>query len=141
MKLKTLNLSLISLILSSSISYSEIKVGDLGVITGTFGAASQYVSKGVDANRDQPTANLTAEFASNSDIQLILGAGILKVPDLFQPENQHLAGPIIAGSIVSFFATYFSISFLVRWFKTNTLYPFAIYCLIFGALSIVRFSI
>ena len=76
MKLKTLNLSLLSLILSSGISYSEIKVANLGVITGTFGAASQYVSKGVDANRDQPTASLTAEFASNSDIQLILGAGI-----------------------------------------------------------------
>ena len=76
MKIKTLNLSLLSLILSSSISYSEIKIANLGVITGTFGAASQYVSKGVDANRDQPTASLTAEFASNSNIQLILGAGI-----------------------------------------------------------------
>jgi undecaprenyl-diphosphatase len=85
--------------------------------------------------------HVASDYAFLLALPVILGAGILKVPDLFQPENQHLAGPIIAGSIVSFFATYFSISFLVRWFKTNTLYPFAIYCLIFGALSIVRFSI
>ena len=29
--------------------------------------------------------------------------------------------------------------FLVRWFQTKTLTPFAIYCLAFGALSIIRF--
>ena len=29
--------------------------------------------------------------------------------------------------------------FLVRWFQTRTLTPFAIYCLAFGALSIIRF--
>ena len=73
---KTINLSLIALFISSNIAYSEIKIGNLGVVTGTVGAASQYISKGVDANRDQPTASLTAEFASNSDIQLILGAGV-----------------------------------------------------------------
>jgi undecaprenyl-diphosphatase len=28
---------------------------------------------------------------------------------------------------------------LVRWFQTRTLTPFAIYCLAFGALSILRF--
>ncbi|NCV08775.1 MAG: hypothetical protein EBW51_09370 [Actinobacteria bacterium] len=50
------------------------------------------------------------------------------------------AGPVIAGSIVSFCATYISVKFLVRWFKTNTLYPFAIYCLVVGIVSFVRFA-
>jgi len=48
-------------------------------------------------------------------------------------------GPILLGSVVSFIATYFSVTFLVRWFKTRTLYPFAIYCLIFGGISFARF--
>jgi len=48
-------------------------------------------------------------------------------------------GQIFVGSIVSFFATYVSVTFLVRWFKTKTLYPFAIYCLAFGMISMIKF--
>jgi len=29
---------------------------------------------------------------------------------------------------------------LVKWFKHHTLYPFAIYCLIVGLVSVVKFS-
>lgn len=80
-----------------------------------------------------------SDFAFLLALPVILGAAILKVPELFTPENSHLAGPIIAGSIVSFFATYGAVTFLVRWFKSKTLYPFAIYCVIIGIASIVRF--
>jgi undecaprenyl-diphosphatase len=31
------------------------------------------------------------------------------------------------------------VRFLVRWFQTRTLTPFAIYCLIFGGISIIHF--
>ena len=68
--------SIASLLFLSQAANAEIKVGNAGVITGTIGVASQYVSKGLDANRDKPTASLTGEFASNSDIQLILGTGV-----------------------------------------------------------------
>ena len=73
---KITTISVTSLILLSQTANSEIKVGNAGVITGTVGIASQYISKGFDANRDKPTATLTGEFASNSDIKIILGAGI-----------------------------------------------------------------
>ena len=76
MKNKILAGSLFSLLLMTNTSLSEIKVGNAGSITGTVGVASQYISKGIDSNRDQPTAFLTGEFASKSDIQVILGAGI-----------------------------------------------------------------
>ena len=36
---------------------------------------------------------------------------------------------------------YLSVRFLVRYFKTRTLTPFAIYCLIAGLASVLRFSI
>ena len=31
----------------------------------------------------------------------------------------------------------FTVSFLVRWFKTRTLIPFAVYCLVFGLFMIL----
>jgi uncharacterized protein (TIGR02001 family) len=68
--------SFASLLFLSQAANSEIKLGNAGVITGTVGVASQYISKGLDSNRDAPTATLTGEFASNSEIQIILGAGI-----------------------------------------------------------------
>ena len=81
-----------------------------------------------------------SDFAFMLSLPVILGASLLKLPELFTPENSHLAGPILAGSVVSFIFTYASVTFLVRWFKTRTLYPFAIYCLIFGAASLIRFA-
>ena len=75
--IKKLTLSSIaSLLLLSQASNSQTKVGTIGEITGTIGAASHYVSKGIEQNRDKPTASLTGEFASSSNIQVILGAGI-----------------------------------------------------------------
>lgn len=83
--------------------------------------------------------SVAAEFAFLLALPVIAGASLLKLPELFTPETAHLVGPVIAGSITSFCATYISVKFLVRWFKTNTLYPFAIYCLVTGFISIVKF--
>ena len=73
---KILISSLASIALLSQAANAQTKVGNAGVITGTVGAASQYISKGFDSNRDKPTASLIGEFASNSDIKLILGGGL-----------------------------------------------------------------
>jgi undecaprenyl-diphosphatase len=43
------------------------------------------------------------------------------------------------GVLVTGVTAYLSVRFLVRWFATRTLTPFAIYCLIAGAASVVRF--
>ncbi|HMD92982.1 MAG TPA: undecaprenyl-diphosphate phosphatase [Trebonia sp.] len=48
-------------------------------------------------------------------------------------------GQVVLGVIVCGIAAYLSVRFLVRWFQTRTLTPFAIYCLAFGALSMFRF--
>jgi undecaprenyl-diphosphatase len=72
-----------------------------------------------------------ARFAFLLATPVILAAGVLKVPSLF--------GQVILGVIVCGIAAYLSVRFLVRWFQTRTLTPFAIYCLAFGALSILRF--
>ena len=68
--------SFASLFFLSQVANAEYKVGNAGVITGTIAANSHYVSKGLEQNRDKPTASLTGEFASSTDIQVILGAGV-----------------------------------------------------------------
>jgi undecaprenyl-diphosphatase len=84
--------------------------------------------------------SVASDFAFLLSLPVILGASIVKLPELFTTDANQLMRQIIVGSIVSFICTYISVTFLVRWFKTRTLYPFAIYCLIVGILSFVRFS-
>ncbi len=81
-----------------------------------------------------------SDFAFLLALPVILGASIAKVPDLFTSTNSHLAGPILLGCAISGVATYASVAFLVKWFKTKTLYPFAIYCLVLGVASLIRFA-
>ena len=50
-------------------------------------------------------------------------------------------GPIVAGSILSGLGAYVSVRFLVRYFQTRTLTPFAIYCVLFGLGSVIYLSV
>jgi len=84
--------------------------------------------------------SVASDFAFLLSLPVIVGAAIVKLPELFTSDARQLLGQILVGSLVSFVATYFSVSFLVSWFKTKTLYPFAIYCLVFGIASFVRFA-
>ncbi|HEY7432380.1 MAG TPA: undecaprenyl-diphosphate phosphatase [Streptosporangiaceae bacterium] len=80
-----------------------------------------------------------ARFAFLLATPVILAAGVLKVPSLAGPAGAHIHGQVIVGFIICGIAAYASVRFLVRWFQTRTLTPFAIYCLVFGILSIFRF--
>ncbi len=83
--------------------------------------------------------SVASDFAFLLSLPVILGASVVKLPELFTNDTRLVLGQILVGSIVSFFATYFSVTFLVRWFKTKTLYPFAIYCFAFGMISMIKF--
>lgn len=83
--------------------------------------------------------SVASDFAFLLSLPVILGASVVKLPELFTTDTRLVLGQIFVGSIVSFFATYVSVTFLVRWFKTKTLYPFAIYCLAFGMISMIKF--
>ena len=76
-------------------------------------------------------------FAFLLSTPVILAAGVLKIPDLFGPLGQGIGGPILLGSILSFIGAYAAIRFLVRYLRTNTLYPFGIYCLMAGLACVV----
>ena len=77
-----------------------------------------------------------ARFSFLLATPVILAAGVLKIPDLFGPLGAGIGGPILAGSAASFICAYLSVRFLIRYFHTRTLTPFAIYCALAGAASL-----
>jgi undecaprenyl-diphosphatase len=78
-----------------------------------------------------------ARFSFLLATPIILAAGVLKIPDLFGPLGAGIHGQVLAGSVASFLCAYLSVRFLTRYFHTRTLTPFAIYCTIAGAASLL----
>jgi undecaprenyl-diphosphatase len=81
-----------------------------------------------------------ARFAFLLATPVILAAGVLKLPDLFGHAGEHVRGQAAVGFVITGMAAYVSVRYLVRYFRTRTLTPFAAYCLIAGGASIVRFG-
>jgi undecaprenyl-diphosphatase len=80
-----------------------------------------------------------ARFSFLLATPIILAAGVYKLPDLLGPNGAGVQGQVLAGSIAAALAAYVSVRFLSRYFTTRTLTPFAIYCLIAGIITVVRF--
>lgn len=80
-----------------------------------------------------------ARFAFLLATPVILLAGIYKMPTLLEKQYADWRGPALAGAVVAFIASYFSVKFLVRYFENKSLIPFAIYCVIAGLVSVVYF--
>jgi undecaprenyl-diphosphatase len=72
---------------------------------------------------------------------VILAAGILKLSDLTGPLGAGVRGQIIAGSVAAAATSLFAVLFLARYFRTRTLVPFAVYCLLAGLISVIRFGL
>ena len=72
---------------------------------------------------------------------VILAAGLLKLSDLTGSLGAGVRGQIIAGSIAAAATSLFAVLFLARWFRTRTLVPFAVYCLLAGLISVIRFGL
>jgi len=82
-----------------------------------------------------------ARFAFLLATPPILAAGLLKLPSLAGTAGAHIHGQVILGVVVTAITAYLSVRYLVRYFQTRTLTPFAIYCLAFGGLSIIHFAL
>ena len=72
---------------------------------------------------------------------VIFAAGVLKIGDLTGPLGAGVRGPVLAGALAAAGSSLFAIVFLSRYFKTRTLVPFAVYCLVFGVVSMIHFGI
>jgi undecaprenyl-diphosphatase len=81
-----------------------------------------------------------ARFSFLLATPIIFAAGIYKIPDLMGTLGENVRGQALVGAISAGIAAYFAVRFLVRFFRTKNLMPFAIYCLIAGGISIIRFA-
>jgi undecaprenyl-diphosphatase len=81
-----------------------------------------------------------ARFSFLLATPIILAAGVYKVPDLAGHLGDGIRGQALVGALFAGAAAFVSVRFLVRFFQTRTLMPFAIYSLAVGLISIVRFA-
>ena len=81
-----------------------------------------------------------ARFAFLLATPVILAAGVLKLPSLAGSAGEHIHGQVAVGSVICGITAYLSVRFLVRYFETRKLTPFAVYCLIAGLISAAHFA-
>jgi undecaprenyl-diphosphatase len=79
----------------------------------------------------------SARFAFLMATPIILAAGLFKLPDLLGVHGNGVRGQALVAALAAAVAAFFAVAFLVRWFKTRTLIPFAIYCLLFGLAMVI----
>ena len=72
---------------------------------------------------------------------VIFAAGALKIPDLLGPLGNGIRWQVLAASAATMATSLFAVIFLSRYFKTRTLMPFAVYSLLFGFASVIRFGV
>ncbi len=82
-----------------------------------------------------------ARFSFLLSTPVILAAGVLKLPDLTGPLGKGIHGQVIVGSVLSGVGAYLSVRFLMKYFQTRTLTPFAVYCVVVGLGSIIYLSV
>src|SRR3984893_4429943 len=118
---------------------------DLGFLPALVVGASQSLAlfPGISRSGTTITAGLlsglkhesAARFSFLLATPIILAAGVLEVPRLFQPGNP--LGMYLAGAVVAAVTAYLSTRFLLRYFRSGRLDPFAIYCLVLGLVGLV----
>jgi undecaprenyl-diphosphatase len=79
-----------------------------------------------------------ARFAFLLATPIIGAAALLKLPDLAGHQGDGVRGPALVGALCAAVTAWLAVRFLMRFFETNRLTPFAVYCVVAGlALSIV----
>lgn len=129
---------------------SDVRIAGLSYRKGTYIGSTQILALFAGISRSGVTIvgglfsgldhEDAARFAFLLATPVILAAGVLKLPSLTGHAGEHIHGQVVVGMLVCGVAAYISVRFLVRYFRTRTLTPFAIYCLLVGFASILRFA-
>jgi undecaprenyl-diphosphatase len=82
-----------------------------------------------------------ARFAFLLATPIIGAAGVLKLPELLGSQGDHVRGQALVGALGAAITAYISVRFLLRFFETNRLTPFAIYCCVVGAVLSIAFAV
>jgi undecaprenyl-diphosphatase len=71
---------------------------------------------------------------------IIGAAALLKLPELFGQEGDGVRGPALVAALCAALTTYFAVRFLLKFFETNRLTPFGVYCIVVGSACTLAFA-
>jgi undecaprenyl-diphosphatase len=80
-----------------------------------------------------------ARFAFLLATPIIGAAAALKLPELLGSTGNGVRGQALVGALCSAATAYLAVRFLMRYFETNRLWPFAVYCLVAGTAATIYF--
>jgi undecaprenyl-diphosphatase len=72
---------------------------------------------------------------------IIGAAALLKIPDLLGSAGDGVRGQALVASLCAAVTTFFAVKFLLRFFETNRLTPFGVYCIVVGAALTLGFAL
>ena len=78
-----------------------------------------------------------ARFAFLLATPIIGAAAVLKLPELFGSQGDGVRGQALVGGLCSAVTAYLAVRFLLRYFETNRLTPFAVYCALAGGVCAI----
>jgi undecaprenyl-diphosphatase len=82
-----------------------------------------------------------ARFAFLLATPIIFAAAVLKLPELAGAQGNGVRGPALVGALCAALTAYLSVRFLMRYFETRTLMPFAVYCFCAGTAAAIYFAV
>jgi undecaprenyl-diphosphatase len=80
-----------------------------------------------------------ARFAFLLATPIIAAAAFLKLPEFFGAAGDGVRGQALVAALCSAFTAFLAVKFLMRYFETNTLTPFAVYCFVAGLACTIYF--
>jgi undecaprenyl-diphosphatase len=129
---------------------SDERLAAMGYLQGMLIGAAQILALLAGISRDGVTmvAGMgrglsredAARFAFLLATPVILAAGVFEAGDLIK-YGHGIYGQVLVGSVLAGIGAYVSVRYLVRYFQTRTLTPFAIYCVLFGLGSIIYLQV
>ncbi len=81
-----------------------------------------------------------ARFSFLLATPVILAAAALKLPELLGSEGNGVRGPALVAGLCAAVTTFFAVKFLLKYFETNRLTPFGLYCMALGVISTLVFA-
>jgi undecaprenyl-diphosphatase len=82
-----------------------------------------------------------ARFAFLLATPIIGAAAVLKLPELIGSQGNGVRGQALAGALCAAVTAYFSVRFLMRYFETKRLTPFAVFCFVEGIVLSLYFGL
>jgi undecaprenyl-diphosphatase len=82
-----------------------------------------------------------ARYAFLLATPIIGAAGVLKLPELLGSAGDGVRGQAVVGALAAALTTYLAVKFLLKYFETNRLTPFGVYCICMGVFCTLVFAL